>query len=145
MEKKVNIKIKSTQNLIEGGSDVVKFEDKGIFYVKNDIYYLVYENHAEGIDGARTIVKIDPEREQIVILRSKPAKMEQTFRKNETLHASYTTQYGKLNLKNKTEVMEYNIDKNSGKINLVYDLYINDQKYTKNKLKISYQVPGLQS
>ena len=145
MEKKVKIQINSTQDLVEGESDVIEFEEEGIFYIKNDIYYLVYKNQAEGLDGARTIVKIDPGQDQIIILRSKPAKMEQTFRKDETLEGSYSTQYGNLRIKNKTEVLEYNLNQTGGKINLVYDLFINNQKYTKNKLKISYQDFGVES
>ncbi|MFW5980433.1 MAG: DUF1934 domain-containing protein [Halanaerobiaceae bacterium] len=141
MSQKVKIKIKNVQKMNNGKKDLIENIVKGIFYIKKDIYYLVYQDYSEGMDGAETIIKVDPAADKIFIIRGKPARMRQTFTRNSINKGKYHTRYGKFDIKNRTNFMEYKMGKKQGRIELAYDLFLNQKKHASNKLIITYYSP----
>ena len=142
MKQKIEITVKNnqlTEENRENTTSKINSRETGYFYRKNKFYYLVYNDHSEGLDGARTIVRIDPEIEEILLMRKSPAKMKQTFISGQKTEGIYETQYGKLNIKNRTNHLDFNISEKKGKIIINYDLYINGKLSNKNKLKILYR------
>ena len=73
MKYEVNIEIKNKQNVEGAETDFLTNSSEGFFYIKNNIYYLIYNDYSEGIEGAKTTLKIDPEENRILLMRAKPA------------------------------------------------------------------------
>ena len=138
-KQKIDLEVESYQNMVAGTDNQLKFNESGFLYHKNNYYYLVYQDHSEGINGARTMFKIDVREKKIFLLRSKPAKMRQVFKNGETLQGFYDTDYGKMKLESETKDLSLKIDKLEGFIKINYNLYINGSLSTKNRLKMVYR------
>lgn len=136
----VRLRISNRQK-IAGNSpkeDYLKYEGKGNLYFKNRQCYLVYQDFSEGIAGARTTIKIDPETSRIFLLRGEPAPMHQSFEVGRVTNGVY----GDLSLEVKTKALELDIFGEKGKIFIQYSLYLNGHYTSENNLKISWSLTG---
>lgn len=146
MSKKVLIKLENKQDFSGKQPAVdIKHEFNGELYIKKEKYYLSYNDHSEGIDGARTILKIDPERERVLLLREEPAEMKQTFKKAEKIKGYFKTAYGKLELAVKTSDLKIDIEDNNGIIKIEYHLFLGGELSSNHKLKLSYSKEGIEN
>ena len=141
MKKKILIKLENRQDFVDDqpGTDI-KNEFKGELYIKKEKYYLRYNDQSEGIDGARTILKIDPKAERVLLLREEPAEMKQTFKKAQKIKGYFKTAYGKLELAVKTRDLKIDIEDNNGIIKIEYQLFLGGELSSKHKLKLSYSI-----
>ncbi|ADQ13854.1 DUF1934 domain-containing protein [Halanaerobium hydrogeniformans] len=141
MNKKVLIKLENRQDYVgEQAATNIKSEFKGELYIKKEKYYLSYNDHSEGLDGARTILKIDPKTERVLLLREEPAEMKQTFKKAQKIKGYFKTAYGKLELAVKTSHLKIDIEDSNGIIKIEYQLFLGGELSSQHKLKLSYTI-----
>jgi uncharacterized beta-barrel protein YwiB (DUF1934 family) len=141
MSKNVSIKLENVQQLIDDQEKQrINNQYQGEFYIKNEKLYLKYEDDAEGIDGAQTVVKIDPEQERVLLLRQEPAAMKQDFVCGEKQQGYFETAYGEIKMAVKTKSLEMEISENRGLIRINYQVYLGGELNAEHRLKINYKI-----
>jgi len=141
MSKNVSIKLENVQKLIDDQEkQQLNNNYQGEFYIKNEKLYLKYEDNAEGIDGAQTIVKIDPERERVLLLRQEPAAMKQDFVCGKKQEGYFKTAYGEIKMAVKTKRLEIEIGDKSGLIRINYQVFLGGELNAEHHLKINYKI-----
>lgn len=140
MAQKVLIKLENNQDFLEN-NDSEKIEKKyyGELYKKKKKYYLSYNEDSEGIDGVRTILKIDPAAERVLLMRHEPAEMKQDFKIGRKIEGYFSTEYGSIKTAVKTEHLKIEIKEKSGKIKIRYQLYLGGELSSEHSLKLSYK------
>lgn len=141
MSKKVSIKLENEQKIVDA-NDLEQFENhyQGDFYIKNEKLYLSYEDDAEGIDGAQTVLKIDPSKKRVLLLRQAPAAMKQDFRSGPKQEGYFKTAYGEIKMAVKTKALVMEIEDQSGLIEIDYQVYLGGELNAEHHLKINYKV-----
>ena len=142
MKYEVNIEIKNKQNLEGAETDFLKNSNEGIFYLKNNIYYLVYNDYSEGLQGAKTTLKIEPEENRILLMRAKPAEMKQIFVEKEKTKGFYQINEQEVSLEVETEDIQIELEELEGKIELEYTQYLMGEIIGEHSLKINYKKKG---
>ncbi|MGM0437308.1 MAG: DUF1934 domain-containing protein [Bacillota bacterium] len=142
MKYEVNIEIKNKQNLESAETDFLENSSEGLFYIKNDIYYLIYDDYSEGIQGSRTTLKIEPEENRILLMRAEPAEMKQVFIEKEKTKGFYQIENQKVSLEVETEDIQIELKELEGKIELEYTQYLMGEVIGKHSLKINYKRKG---
>ena len=141
MSKNVAIKLENVQQIIDDNDQQqINNNYQGEFYIKNEKLYLSYEDDAEGMDQARTIVKIDPERERVLLLRHEPAAMKQDFVIGKKQEGYFKTAYGEIKIAVKTTNLEIDINDNTGIIKINYQVYLGGELNAEHRLKINYKI-----
>jgi len=139
MKKKVFIKLKNRQEFLENKNiEEVEKDYQGEFYKKRDKFYLSYIEDSEGIEGAKTILKIDPHKKRVLLLRQKPAEMKQDFQTGEKQKGYFDTEYGRINLSVKTDSLKIDISKDAGIISINYKLYLSGELSSEHSLSLSF-------
>lgn len=144
MKYDVNIEIKNSQKLEFGENDRITDSSEGIFYIKDNIYYLVYQDYSEGIKGARTTLKIDPTEERVFLLRAEPSGMKQVFCRGEKKEGFYQVDGRKVKLEVETSKLRFDLTKDKGKIEISYILYLMGKKIGENNLEVNYIRKGVE-
>jgi len=144
MKYEVNIEIKNKQNVEGADTDFLTNSSEGFFYIKNNIYYLIYEDYSEGIEGAKTTLKIDPEENRVLLMRSKPAAMKQVFIEKEKTEGFYQVNEQEVSLEVKTEDIQIELDELEGKIELEYTQYLMGEIIGENSLEVNYKRKGVE-
>ena len=124
----------------EEDTDRLTYKGAGTLYHKKGKYYLIYEEEGEGLEGARTTVKIDPRQERVFLNRKGPAALNQEFVEGKVNHDSYQTDQGNLEIKTETKKLSIKAGKEQGKIKIKYDLYLAGGFFAANDLEITYQL-----
>ena len=141
MSKKCSIKLENLQKLTDDPEkQKINNQYRGEFYIKNEKLYLSYLDDAEGMDGSQTIVKIDPERERVLLLRQEPAAMKQDFRIGKKQEGYFKTAYGEIKMAVKTKRLEMEISDNSGLIRINYQVFLGGELNAEHHLKINYKI-----
>lgn len=141
MSKDVSIKLENVQDFIEDKeSERVDNRYQGEFYVKNEKLYLSYEEEAEGMDDARTIIKIDPERERVLLMRQSPAAMRQDFVIGEKQDGYFKTPYGEIEISIKTQKLKIDIGEDTGIIRINYQVFLGGSLNAEHRLKLNYKI-----
>ncbi len=141
MSKNVSIKLENVQQLTDDQEKQrINNQYQGEFYIKNEKLYLKYEDDAEGIDGAQTVVKIDPERERVLLLRQEPAAMKQDFVCGEKQKGYFKTAYGEIKMAVKTKSLDMEISEGKGLIIINYQVYLGGELNAEHHLKINYKI-----
>jgi len=141
MSKNVSIKLENVQQLIDDQEKQrLNNQYQGEFYIKNEKLYLSYQDDAEGMDGARTVVKIDPERERVLLLRHQPAAMKQDFVIGKKQEGYFKTAYGEIKMAVKTKRLEMEISENAGLIRINYQVFLGGELNAEHHLKINYKI-----
>ncbi|MFW5856011.1 MAG: DUF1934 domain-containing protein [Bacillota bacterium] len=144
MSEKVKINIVNRQKTAEGDTDCLKQQVEGTLYRKNSVYYLVYDEKSEGLEGVRTTLKIEPEVERFFLIRSKPLRYKQSFCKRERTTGQYQTVHGSIQTEIETDRLDFFLKENRGRIILEYKLYLAGEMTAYNKLEISYYTEGVE-
>lgn len=140
MNQKVLIKLENKQNFLENrDSDKIEKKYYGELYKKKQKYYLSYNEDSEGIDGARTILKIDPAEQRVLLMRQEPAEMKQDFKIGRKIEGYFSTEYGSIKTAVKTNHLKIDIKEKSGKIHIKYQLYLGGELSSGHSLKLSYK------
>lgn len=141
MSKKVSIKLENVQQIVDDQEkQKINNNYQGEFYIKNEKLYLSYEDNAEGIDGSQTIVKIDPDRERVLLLRQEPAAMKQDFVCGKKQEGYFKTAYGEIKIAVKTKRLEMEISEKSGLIRINYQVFLGGELNAEHHLKINYKI-----
>jgi uncharacterized beta-barrel protein YwiB (DUF1934 family) len=141
MSKNVSIKLENVQQIIDDQEKQrLNNQYQGEFYIKNEKLYLSYQDDAEGMDGARTVVKIDPERERVLLLRHQPAAMKQDFVIGKKQEGYFKTAYGEIKMAVKTKRLEMEISENAGLIRINYQVFLGGELNAEHHLKINYKI-----
>ena len=94
LKKDVKINIVGIQT-VNGEREVVEVFTEGNYCEKNGCYYISYmETEETGFAGAKTTLKVDKDKEKVVLLRSKPAESQLVIEKGGRHLCSYNTGYG---------------------------------------------------
>ncbi len=136
--KSVDLQINNHQST-EEDEEELSFSGSGTLYRKKGKIYLVYEEKSEGIQGAKTTIKIDPEQKRVFLTRKGPGSINQEFIEGKVHHDSYNTAQGSLNLKTETREISIEITREAGRIEIEYDLYLGGGFFASNSLKITYK------
>jgi len=140
MNQKVLIKLKNKQDFLENrNSEKIEKEYHGELYEKNQKYYLRYNEDSEGLEGIRTILKIDPKAERVLLMRHEPAEMKQDFKIGRKIEGYFNTEYGEIKTAVKTKHLKIEIKEKSGKIDIKYQLYLAGEISSEHSLKLSYE------
>lgn len=141
MSKNCSIKLENVQQITdEQEKQKINNQYQGEFYIKNDKLYLKYEDDAEGIDGSQTILKIDPQRERVLLMRQKPAAMKQDFICGKKLEGYFKTAYGEIKMAVKTKRLEMELSDNTGLIRINYQVFLGGELNAEHHLKINYKI-----
>lgn len=132
------IRVIGTQQNSEGEESTIELFTEGAFYIKNGNYYIVYdESEISGMDGSTTSLKIE-DKKRVSMKRFGTSATNFDFEKDKKYETSYMTAYGDLTINIVTNVLDIEIDEETGKgnIEIAYDLDILGDIKTSNKLKI---------
>lgn len=129
-----------TENTKEHGN--IHLEEEAVFLHKRGKYYLIYEDFSTGINGARTVLKIDPEKEEVILFRHKPAEMKQIFAAGERREGLYVVEAGELKLETETSALQLELSSEQGMIGIDYRVYLNGSSVSRNELEINFIEKG---
>lgn len=133
MKKKAIISVSSRQ---QGDSEEIKVMTPGIFYQKDNIYYVEYaETEISGMEGTITTMKIKPDR--FSLIRQGSTNTEMDFDKKEKSLSMYSTPYGTFELKIETKKLDVIINENGGDIYIKYMLNVAGHDTLDTTLKIN--------
>ncbi|MFW6034655.1 MAG: DUF1934 domain-containing protein [Halothermotrichaceae bacterium] len=145
MKKKIGLNISNTQFFIDSEDiDNITYQSQGLLYLKNNKYYLIYNNNTQGFAGSRTKIKINYKGQKVSLLRDRPAQLRQFFEEGKKLKGFYQINAGKIKLETYTSEIDINIKKNKGDLFIKYSLFFNGQPTNKNQLKINWEIKGVE-
>ena len=121
----------------DDNSDTVELITQGIYYKKNDAYYITYdETEATGFDGAKTILKVCSEN-KVVMMRSGSKKAEMIIERSTRHHCNYDMGFGEVMLGVSGIDVSSNLDDNGGDLRFSYSLDVNTSLISENEVKIN--------
>ncbi|MDR3541139.1 MAG: DUF1934 domain-containing protein [Desulfosporosinus sp.] len=134
----VSIQVHGKQIYSEGHEDEQKLSTVGTFYERNGVFYLFYkesDNENTGLGDVTTFLII---KEGLVTLNRKGAvELTQEFKKGVLNRSIYATCYGKIWISNMPYRVEYDLTVHGGRINLEYDLFVDDKLVSYNLLLLN--------
>lgn len=134
MKKDVIVNINSRQDWEDAESDHVELTTTGIFYKKNDKFYLMYEESDE-LEKVKTTLKISDD--TVTLIRGGETPTQMIFKQGEHNIGLYETIAGTYTLGIKTKRIMLDLSDNGGDIEVEYHIEL-DQKITGyNILKIN--------
>ncbi len=135
MKKDVYIEIKSTQQYSDD-KESMQEKTRGVFYKKDEKFYLIYEEKDSGIEKSQTTLKISPDG-SIAIIRTGSVKTNMVFKENESHNSVYLTPYGKFDISVTTNKLKADINENNLNIELDYTMEIKGMACSQNHLSLS--------
>lgn len=132
------IRVIGIQQNDDGEEGTIELTTEGTFYIKNGNYYIVYdESEISGMEGATTSLKIENQN-RVSMKRFGTSAANLTFEKGKQYETNYMTAYGDFTINIITNILDIEIDEQTGKgnIEIDYDLKILGGIKTSNKLKI---------
>lgn len=136
MPQDVKITIASQQDDGQESIEVNK-KSQGILYNKAGTFYLKYTEDLEDVTEVKTTLKI--KEDNLTLIRRGNLNSIQHFIPGEKTSFDYKTPYGKF--KFELEVKEFLVDVNlkQGQIDIVYELYNQQQLVGVNSLRVAYE------
>lgn len=135
-KQEVLIDIKGTQVNEMGEEEVIEFSTIGRYYVKEQNYYIVYEEtKMTEMDGTTTSIKT--EKNRVTLNRMGEVEHRQVFEASKLNESYYCTSVSKMLMGVIPSIVEVNLTDEGGSINLEYELEIGREKISKNKLFIT--------
>jgi len=134
----VSIQVNGKQIYPEGHEDQQELSTVGTFYERNGIFYLFYkesDHESTGLGDVTTLLTI---KEGLVALYRKGAvNLAQEFKKGVLDRSIYTTCYGEIMLSVMPRRVEFDLTVYGGRINLEYDLFVEDKLVSYNLLVLN--------
>ena len=138
MPRKVTIQINGKQKYPEGHEDQQELMTTGTFYERNGIFYIIYKDCASesgGVEGITTFLSI---KEGLVGLnRTGAVNNTQEFKKDVLNKSIYHTCFGKMWLSVMPHLVECDLTVHGGRISLEYDLFVDDNLVSYNRLLLN--------
>ncbi len=135
--KNVMLKIKGKQTNTEGEENIIELITEGKFYIKNDSYYLVYdETEISGMEGSTTTLKIQGHKISMKRFGNNTSSL--IFEQGKKHRTEYSTAFGDMSMEVLTDSVDVNIsDVGKGSIDLSYKLSISNATESSNQLTIN--------
>lgn len=124
-DKEYRIVIKNKQT-IDTETDVIKEVAYGDYHEKNGKQYITYKTENDG-DVISSIIKIDGN--EILIKRKGSVNSSMTYRTDRKHSFMYHLPYGSVEMEIETQRINSNLSENGGKIEIVYTLSVQGEKY----------------
>ena len=136
MNKDVIISVKGTQQNDLGEVDIQELVTIGNYYAKNGAYFIIYsESEVTGMSGTTTSVKAEPKR--VTLNRMGKSQHKQVFETGLRNPGNYITPYGSMHMVVVSSKVEVSLTDTGGSINLEYELEIENEKISDNKLSLT--------
>ena len=134
----VKINISTIQYDEHSKIDAISINTTGTLHEKNDDIYLMYKESHEGVE-VTTSIKISGQ--EITIKRFGGSNSTMVFEKDKTHTTKYRTPYGLFLIETYTRYLSVNVDESkSVKIDLDYDIKVNDIFSGRNKIGINVEI-----
>lgn len=139
MKKEAIISILGIQKYEGQAPDNIELVTNGFFHIKDGKFYVQYdETELTGMEGTKTMIKIEPQR--VAIMRSGSTTAQLTFTPGDSNAALYNTMYGPIDISTKTRSLECALDENGGSVDIKYDVEIDRTFASLNTLKIVVKI-----
>lgn len=138
MEKNVTIQINGKQKYPEGHEDQQETISKGMFYERDGVFYVLYEEAGSESTGFEDVTTFLIIKEGLVTLNRRGAvELTQEFRKDVLNRSIYTTCYGKIWLGIIPSKVDCDLTVHGGRISLEYNLFVDDNLVSHNVLLLN--------
>ena len=136
MNKSVIISVTGTQTNEFGEVDIQELVTTGVYYEKKGAYFIIYnESEITGMPGTTTSVKAEPQR--VTLNRMGESQHKQVFETGMRNRGNYITPYGMMYMDVIPSKVDVILTDSGGSINLEYELEVEDQKISDNKLSLT--------
>ncbi len=136
MNKSVIISVTGTQVNEFGEVDVQELVTTGVYYEKKGAYFIIYnESEITGMPGTTTSVKAESRR--VTLNRMGESQHKQVFEAGLRNRGNYITPYGMMYIAVIPSKVDVSLTDSGGSINLEYELEIENQKISDNKLSLT--------
>lgn len=135
--KKIILEIKSVIDQLEGESHKIELTTEADLYEKNGSIYLVYfESEVSGMEGCKTMLKID--KELITMTRFGQSNSKIVFDKSQQTSSVYHTPYGAFDMLVTTEILsvDFDLEKGTGELLLEYQMVLEQVSASRNRLEL---------
>lgn len=138
MQKRVTIQIKGKQKYSEGHEDQQELMTVGTYYERNGGFYVVYKDCASESTGLEEVTTFLSVKDGVVGLNRKGAvDNRQEFKLGVLNRGIYSTCYGNIWLSVMPHLVECDLTARGGRISLEYDLFVEDNLVSYNRLLLS--------
>jgi uncharacterized beta-barrel protein YwiB (DUF1934 family) len=132
------VRVRGTQVKGPGDEESIELVTEGRLYRRDCSYYILYqESCLSGLEGTLTSLKIEPTR--VVLNRSGGTSQRQSFEEGVWHQSYYVTPYGILRVGVIPSRVDVDLTESGGSINLEYELQIEQEKVSDNRLLITVQ------
>ena len=136
MQKKVIVQILGRQIYTEGHDDQQSYTAEGMYYERNNAWYVVYkEPAADGPQEVTTFLTV--KKDYVTVNRKGGIDTIQEFRTGVRRDSIYSTQFGKMWLSVMPQRVESDLTAQEGRISLEYDLFVDDNFVSHNLLLVT--------
>ena len=125
--------IVSNKQTIDNETDTIEEIAYGSYREKNGKQYIMYKTDSDG-DNISSMIKID--RDEVTIKRNGSINSSMVYRVGAKNRFLYEIPYGKMEMEIETHRIISDMDETGGKIELVYTLTVQGEKYF-NDMKIT--------
>ncbi|SDF16180.1 DUF1934 domain-containing protein [Sporolituus thermophilus] len=133
--KQVVVTVVGTQRDADGEENRIELVTVGKYYTKNNIHYITYqESTVSGMEGTTTLIKLYPSHAAVV--RMGQIEQKQEFREGQRSRSTYVTPFGTMRMSVYTSRLAVDIAGTTGNIEIEYDLEIEGQWQSANKLSV---------
>ena len=131
----VVVSVTGTQRDESGEENRIELVTAGRYYRKHGVDYFTYsESELTGLEGTTTLLKVYED--AIVLVRMGKVDQRQEFRPGAFTMSTYITPYGALEMGVGTKAVTIDLAEGIGQIMITYDLEIEGQWQSLNKLAI---------
>ncbi|MBC7346126.1 MAG: DUF1934 domain-containing protein [Clostridia bacterium] len=138
MRRPILVRVRGTQVKESGEEDSIELITEGRLYCRDQSYYILYqESELTGLEGTLTSLKIEPTR--VVLNRTGGTAQRQTFEQGVWDQGYYVTPFGTVRIGVIPSRVDVDLTESGGSINLEYELQIEQEKVSDNRLSITVQ------
>jgi len=138
VQRKVSIQINGKQKYPEGHEDQQEIMTVGTYYERNGVFYVVYkdcEGDSTGFESTTTFLSVKDG--AVGLNRKGTVDNKQEFIKGVLNRSIYTTCFGKMWLSVMPHLVECDLTVQGGRISLEYDLFVDDNLVSYNRLLLN--------
>ncbi len=139
MENNAMIYLKTLQS-VDGEKDMdeIELQTKGTFALKNNKFYIIYEeSELTGFEDTTTTIKVSDD--VVCMTRKGKYNSRMEFRLGEKCLCSYNTPFGVIPVGVNPISVENNLSENGGNLAIEYILDIDNNDYLINRLKLTVE------
>lgn len=140
MERDVSIYVSSLQESPQG-KNTINYSTRGQLTKdeSKSAYSLVYQEQAPGMEGVETTLEIQAQEGTVALLRRGAIQSQQVFKEDKRDLSSYHTPYGQFLVEVFAQQIELDISFDQGYLFLKYELSLNNDPISHNRLTITYK------